>query len=194
MSQNQFDQLANRLRQLSLTETPEKDKVEYIMNLTYAELKEYPVDFGKAHLGKKFINLMTDTKYVTWFAETYKHSQKPTHLRFLRFISLHLDQLEKSTDKTRAKLGARSKAMPKNRPAPSMGVLPDNDNFPAVDPITDQWSEAEDFEEEAWSQVPEDNNLELLQMQDRLHQMENVMAQVLDHLSKSEAARSNQSA
>ena len=36
-------------------------------------------------------------------------------------------------------------------------------------------------------------HLELLQMQDRLQQMENVMAQVLDHLSKSEAARSSQS-
>ena len=161
----------------------------------YAELKDHPIDFGKAHLGKKFSEMMmNNTKYVTWFAETYKDSQKPTHLRFLRFVALHVDHLERSNEKNRSKLGARSKAMPKDKPAPSRAYPPDNDNFPAVEPPSEPWSGSEDFEEETWDQIPEANNLELLQMQDRLHQMENVMSQVLDHLSKSEAARSNPSA
>lgn len=163
MSQNQFDQLANRFRQLSIAETSEKDKVENIMKMTYAELKDHPMDFGTAHVGKKFISMMSETRYVTWFAETYKDSKKPTHLRFLRFISLHLDHLEQSNEKNRTKLGARSKAMPKGRPAPSTANPPIDDSHAAIEPPTVTSSEDEDFEEEAWSQVPEANNLELLQ-------------------------------
>lgn len=192
MSQNQFDTLADRLRQLSLTETPEKDKPEVIMNMTYAELKDHPMDFGKAHVGKKFSEMVSNTKYVTWFVESYKDSQKPTHLRFLRFVSLHVEHLERNHEKVKTKLGARSKAMPKTRPGANPENYPDNETFPAHDP-TAELSESESFEEEAWDQVPEANNLELLQMQDRLQQMENVMAQVLTHLNKSETQRANSS-
>ena len=152
-------------------------------NDLYAELKDHPMDFGKAHVGKKFSEMVTNTKYVTWFVDSYKHSQKPTHLRFLRFVSLHVEQLERNQEKTKEKLGARSKAMPKTRSSP----VPENDNFPGEQP-----SES-DFEAEAWDQVPEANNLEFLQMQDRLQQMENAMAQVLDHLSKADAHRANSS-
>ena len=133
-----------------------------------------------------------NTKYATRFVESYKDSQKPTHLRFLRFVSFHVDQLERSNEKNRSKLGARSKAMPKNRPAHRGHVLQTTTTF--LQSIPRRISGAsEDFEEEVWDQVPEANNLKLLQMQDRLRQMENVMSQVL-HLSKTEDARSNQSA
>ena len=62
--------------------------------MTLVELRQEKVTFGKAHLGKTFEDLARDTKYLTWFTETFRHSRKVEHVKLLRFVQLHLEQLE----------------------------------------------------------------------------------------------------
>ena len=74
----QFDALAGRLRKMSLTDADSPEALEAVMKMTLSELSQCPIDFGKTHLGKKFKDMVGETKYLTWFAETYKHSKRPT--------------------------------------------------------------------------------------------------------------------
>jgi len=79
-------------------------KIEDIQKMRYKDLKDFPMDFGKAKLGMKFSGVVKDVRYVTWFTNSYKTSQKATHYRLLHFIQLHVEQLERNvTLKPKAK-------------------------------------------------------------------------------------------
>ena len=81
-----FDQLADRLRRLSVNESASTEEASQIMPMTLEELKMCPMNFAKAHAGKLFKDMVKETRYMTWFAETYRSSQKPAHMKFLMFI------------------------------------------------------------------------------------------------------------
>ena len=71
---HQFDQLADRLRRLSLSER-DSESLPQIMSMTLAELENETIKFGKAHCGKTYASMVTEHRYMTWFAETYKESR-----------------------------------------------------------------------------------------------------------------------
>ena len=158
---HQFDQLADRLRRLSLSER-DSESLPQIMSMTLAELENETIKFGKAHCGKTYASMVTEHRYMTWFAETYKDSRQTKHVKFLRFIQLHVENLEKNNQEISATTRPKAKACPKA--------------LASTMPI-DLESEPEE-----WDQVPEENTLELLHMQRRMLEIENVMQQVLAHL------------
>ena len=159
-----FDQLADRLRRLTVTEDGE-DVLQQIAMMDLKDLREETIKFGKAHVGKSFASMATETKYMAWFAENYKASRKPEHVKFLRFIQLHVEDLEKTHQEGRASTRPKAKASPKPRASSRPIDL-----------------ESENSEPEDWDQVQEEHAQELLQMQRRMTDMENVMHQVLAHL------------
>ena len=111
-SAGQFDQLADRLRRLTLDSQAGSEAVEQVMAMTLPELQECRIDFGKAHLNKTFREMTGETRYMAWFAETYRHSQKICHMKFLRFIELHLDEMEEQMKQARPKSKSKAKAAP----------------------------------------------------------------------------------
>ena len=165
-----FDNLAERLRTLSIQEE-DTESLETIMKMTFDELKGEKIDFGKAHMGRTYLEMLPETKYLTWFAKTFQHSRNPKHVKFLHFVAASREQVggsrpRQSSRKSVAKPTAKSLAVPTT--APEIEEMP--------------YPEDEDFENwEAINQT-DHGNLELLQMQDRMQQMESLLHQVVEHL------------
>ena len=130
---------------------------------TLKELQEEKIEFGKAHMGKRFIDMTTETKYMTWFTENYQHSRKLVHVKFLRFIQLWLSSQEKAgsvakpiTPKAKAKHPPREMNTPIEL----------------------------DSDDEVWAQLPHGSNVEMAEMRNRMGQMEIVLQEVLEHLKR----------
>ena len=179
---HQFDQLADRLRRLSLgLETDQEEQLNQIMEMSYEELSSKCMDFGKAHLGKSFLDMTKETRYMTWFAETYQGSRKPQHVRFMRFIQLHVEKLEaeKNSSSRPTTMATQSKAKAK---AKMLRVnLPEN-----------PWDESEEEMEmptEASWDMPHGSQIELNEMQNRMGEVENVLQQVLNLLSSNQPSQ-----
>eukprot|EP00435_Cladocopium_sp_Y103_P069145 s990_g32.t1 len=167
-SSGQFDQLADRLRRMSLDNQASSEAVEQVMEMSLEELKECRIDFGKAHLNKKYQDMVGETRYLTWFAETYRHSQKICHMKFLRFIQLHLDQMEGQMHQARSKTKAKAKTVSRPRDHPE---LPH-----------DPWNPSSDEEIEIpWEPVT--NSEEVTRLTERMTEMEGMLQQILGHLS-----------
>lgn len=166
-----FDQLSERLKAVTSKEN-DGQSLETIMKMTFDELKEEKIDFGTAHKGRRYAEMTQENRYLTWFTQTFKDSRKPSHVKFLRFIQLHVENLEKNhkTEKPKKENTpvAKSKMMPPE--------LPEAEDVPS--------SEEESFE--AWEAIHAVNqpNLEMMQMQDRMQQMESLLHQVVEHLSQ----------
>ena len=166
ISEKQFDNLADRLRRLSVSQKDSTEDLTMIMNMTLEELMEERMAFGKAHIGKAFKELIPETKYLSWFAENYRHSQKPEHVKLLRFIQLHVESLE-SQKPARLPLKAKAKACAS----------------PSSQPI-----DLELEEDEMWDHVSEGQAREMLQMQDRMNKVEMMLHEVLGHLTRANPA------
>lgn len=184
-----FTDLASRFRRLSINDQTEQETAA-IPHMTYAQLKDYKMDFGTAKRGQPFSKVVLDRRYVQWFTETYQSSRRPTHLRLLRFIQLHVEQMEGQQPQAKSTLNAQSKT----RAKPTMGPTTSKSSGHQADlPEESEIPSDADFEEEeteAWEQVHTlerelQHAEEMNQVRDRLQQMEHVMQQVLDHLSKS---------
>ena len=177
---DQFDQLAERLRKLSMDNTASSESIEKIMDMTLEELSQCPIDFGKAHLGKLYRDMTSDTKYLAWFAETYKHSQKIGHIRFLRFIEMHINQIEGQMAQAGPKSRAKAKGAPKQQSRPPGADLPHDPWHPP--------SDEEELMSQTWEPVraPTMEEEEIVMMRERMGEMENVLQQILSHLNPSQ--------
>jgi len=119
--------------------------------------------------------VIKDSKYVSWFVKTYPDSQRPTHARLLQFVKLHVERLESSMT-TRPK----SKALPRNVPTTKPVESPSSSDI-----------EPEELEIGSWEQVrPQEQEMNALQ--DRMSQVENVMQQILSHLTQGQSSSQSQ--
>ena len=121
-----FDQLADRLKVLSAQEDEAQD-LNTILKMTFDELKEEKIEFGKAHKGRRFVEMLGETRYLTWFSSSYKNSQKPSHVKFLRFLQLHVENVEKAIKENKQKPLAKSLAKGK---VPNSSSKGDRDTVP----------------------------------------------------------------
>ena len=187
-SHDQFDHLADRLRKMTIENTASSEMIEQIMAMPLEDLRKYPIDFGRAHLGKLYGEMVKDTKYLAWFAETYKHSQKISHIRFLRFIELYLNEIEGQFHHTQPKSRAKAKAKATSKGQTSELKV----NLPH-----DPWHPSSDEDVEAmsstWEPVRASPEIEeeMTMMRDRMGEMENMMKQVLSLLSPNVPAPSH---
>ena len=158
-----FGDLTARLKRLSVKESEDPNVIPTIMAMTLKELQDEKIEFGKAHIGRRFLDMTTETKYLAWFTENYQHSRKPAHVKFLRFIQLWLGNQEKAEP-------AAKTVMPKAKAKhPPMAM-----NAPIE----------LDSDEEVWAQLPAENHVEMEEMRSRMGQMEIVLQEVLEHLKR----------
>ena len=162
-----FDDLADRLRRLSVTEKHSEAEINMVMGMTLEELQQEKVTFGKAHVGKTFAEIALETKYLTWFTETFRHSRKIEHVKLLRFVQLHLEQIETAP------------------PAPSLTTMRPKAKakMPPSAPLQPIDLELEE-EGDSWDPIHEESEMMNLRLQDRMNQMEVVMQEVLGHLRR----------
>ena len=158
-----FGDLTARLKRLSIKESEDTNVIPSIMAMTWKELQDEKIEFGKAHIGKRYLDMTTETKYMAWFTENYQHSRKPVHVKFMRFIQLWLDNQEKAEPAAKSILPkAKAKHPPMETHAP---IELDSDD-------------------EVWAQLSTENNVEMAEMQSRMGQMESVIQEVLEHLKR----------
>jgi len=158
-----FGDLTARLKRLSIKESEDPNLIPSIMAMTLKELQDEKIEFGRAHIGKRFLDMTTETKYMAWFTENYQHSRKPVHVKFLRFIQLWLGDQEK-VEPTAKSIMPKAKA-----------------KYP---PMTGSAPIELDSDDDVWAQLPAENNLEMAEMRSRMGQMEIVIQEVLEHLKR----------
>lgn len=162
----------------------EEKEYEKIQQMTLEELSKECISFGTTYVGKPFPSLMGETRYVTWFVNMYQHSHRPSHAKFIRYIQLYVEDLENNPLQAKAKScpKAKGKSQPKGYYA-EQSVAPqgaptlsseEEEEFDPMDPLPAG----------SWEQVEPVPNLEMQELRERMHKMEDVMQQVLHHLSQ----------
>lgn len=181
--------LAARFKKLTVQHQTVEDEKEYeaVQSMTLEELSKETIEFGKTYVGRPFPSLMGETRYVTWFVNTFKDSRQAKHAKFIRYIQLYVADLEKNP------LQAKSKSYPKAKgKSQPKGYYVDQVAAPSMPPSD---SEEEEFDpmdplpSGSWEQVDHHlpsntHSAEMTELRDRLHKMEDVMQQVLHHLSQ----------
>ena len=154
-------------------------EIEAINRMTYADLAKETIAFGKAKLGSPFTEVIEDRRYVAWFVENYKNSTKPSHVKFIRFVHLYVEKQE-------MKPKAKAKGYPQPKPTARSPQELIAEEFP-IENASETESESQD--DTMWEQVSQpprraSHNAEMNDMQNRLLQIEDMMQQVLQHLSQ----------
>lgn len=177
-----FSQLSERLRRLSLSTPAETESQEAIWEMSLAELSRCTIDFGHTHVGKTYAEMTKDPKYLQWFSSRYKDSKVSSHVKFLRFIQLHVDKLEKDAESGKTKDKSAPKSKPKAKPAACSVV-----NSPTS--ILDE----EDVDlEESWANLTSVSQAEMMTVHNRMAELEVAMQQVLAHLTQQQQERAQQ--
>lgn len=70
----------------------EKEELQKIEQMTLPQLQELKISFGKAKLGQSYEQAFRDQSWTKWFIQTYETSPKPEHRKFIRFVTLKLDE------------------------------------------------------------------------------------------------------
>ena len=70
----------------------EKEEILQIEQMTLPQLQELKISFGKAKLGQSYEQAFRDQSWTKWFIQTYETSPKPEHRKFIRFVTLKLDE------------------------------------------------------------------------------------------------------
>jgi len=183
---SETSQLADRFRRVTNTakEKGQEQAIEEINRMTYTELSKETIAFGQAKVGQPFTEVIEDRRYVTWFVENYKTSQKPSHVKFIRFVQLYVEEQE-----MKPKPKVKSTPRPKKGAYPSQ--VPNMAEEQPIDPNSETDTESQD--DSMWEQISQPPrraaiNAEMNDMQNRLLQMEELMQKVLHHLSPPSSA------
>lgn len=186
-----IDQLADRFKKLTVKTKDIDDEQEFekVQHMTLEELSREQISFGNTYVGRPFPSMMANTRYVTWFVGNYKDSKKANHAKFIRYIQLYVADLEKNPQQVKSKAAAKPKKMA--APPPHQGYYAEKALGPPTPP---EISSEEEFDpmdplpSGSWEEVDPSpshvKNVEMQNMQERLHRMEEVMQQVLHHLSQ----------
>ena len=172
--------LADRLKKVQQSQQQSEKKVA-LEKMSFDELQNRTIQFGQKKVGQPYHQVMhEDPGYVTWFVQTYKDSQKDSHLEFLAYVEQYTERME-------AKIGRENgnpyPIPPKNKK--TQGKVPEEASAsnPKVNPGTEMSKMHED-EDSDWDAVTSvmDIRAENVVIQERLSQMENVMQHMMQTL------------
>lgn len=173
-----FSQLASRLRMIHDPKENVTVDTDHIMKMSLSELSDCVVTFGKTHVGKTYQELTKLPQYLTWFAATYKDSKKSEHIKLLRFIQLHVEDMEADQKK---------KGYPKATKTPTKSTKGQPSPKPKTAPSKVEAPES-DFSEEPWDEVnyemPPTMPQDMMALQNRMAEVEVATQQILLHLSQ----------
>lgn len=160
--------------------------------LSMAELEQLTVQFGEKHRNKTYQQVWKeDPQWLQFVASRYENSPKPAHVSLIYFIHLKVERAEltgqengseriptyaKAPSKA-APVGAQSKAKAKAK----MMTKPHNTEEGSV-PSDGDLSDLEIVEE----QYTPRESTQMSQIQERMERLEDVLNQVISHLSKND--------
>mgnify|MGYP006897948629 FL=1 len=166
--------LTDRLSRLAKTQT-EEDSMMSFKAMTLEEMGQTPITFGKAHVGKNFMEIWTvEKQWLMWFTKTYASSSKTDHMKLLHYTELMVSQAETEAE-------SDQQQMPLMQPHPKPKAKGKASN-PTGIPMPEMF-EAEPWMESELVYVPPSlQQEELTVLQDRMSSLEGAMTEILNHL------------
>jgi|OrbCmetagenome_4_1107370.scaffolds.fasta_scaffold64011_1 hypothetical protein len=189
--------LSKRLQQMQ--DKSQMTKPDF-SKMSMEDMDHMKIDFGRQQLGKTFKTVWDqEQSWVTWFAQHYEHSHKYEHQVFLHYVEMKVEHAELTQQaipvtnpvpkiKMPAVLATKSRAMPKSYAAPKSkavarpSAIQEDSLAYDYDLDPENFEVIPDLENVASQNLPEEGNPHVLAMEQRLYQMENVMARVIQHL------------
>lgn len=190
--------LANRLKKIQEIKKPDLPSIDHH---TLEQLSVMTIDFGNTHKGRTYQHMWDmEQEWIVWFLQHYGKSSKLSHRLFCRFAEMQINMAENGNQRvpvyptTNDRQSENiSQAAPK--PKAKMSAQAKSSRMPTY---------TQAFDPHAFEMEPEQDELEMLQeweleqhldgqtvaviqadvlsLQDRMGNMENLLQQVLDHL------------
>ena len=149
-----------------------KPEVESLEHLTLDVLKQEKISFGKTHMGSSYEEVWeTSPGWIRWFLQHYEQSASIEHQKVIRFIKLKIESMEQCPGSQQLPQRPLPKAAPKILAAKSKAMPGRASTMEAGVP----WTEDQ----------PVNQKVEVLQ--DRMANVENVLNQILIHLTPQSA-------
>ena len=183
--------LSKRLKELQERDSGE---LKDISHLTLKDLQDQKVQFGEKHLGRPFHQVWEeDQEWISFIASKYADSTKMSHRLIVRYITLRVEQHERSQTPIRVAPPVESQAassqLPMSlRPVPKIKAKPKAaSQIPHSEIVHLPDMEAE---EEEWNlgtyqsgyTEPTPMNADMMAMQTRMLHLENALTQVIQHM------------
>lgn len=173
MAQKTSEDISQRF-QTAIRQTLDRNAKEEFMHMTMEELGHQQITFGKEKKGLHYSEVVRDDpRYVAWFTSTYRDSDKTPHQKFIRYVQLYTEDLERqnksdSAGKNTATPGTASKS----KAAPRSNAYPEpKEKTPMSSPCTTPRSEA-------WEMLKE----ETAHQNDRISSIEGALSQIVQQL------------
>lgn len=156
--------LAARLKNVQVPVAAEEDTNDFT-HLTMAQLDDMEMNFGKAHLGKKFLTMWTEEQqWISWFSSRYANSRDPKHRLMIHYITRKVDRAEMTGEKipvkepsqsvnpkiTKGYVPPRPKSQPKAKASPDqqlLNLLEEDEDFGFEEVNMDQQSQSSEVME-----------------------------------------------
>lgn len=173
--------VTQRLQQLRRQQKASQDSVtaEDVKKMTLEELAKEEITFGKTHVGTPFPEMFLNHGYTDWFVGTYHDSQKPAHMKYVRYVELRLDQElqtgQPSTSETVPKAKSKAASGPKTEGPISRKPVDWQEQWDQVVPV-------EDIDEE-FEMLPQ---VQMLQLGEQVHYMREENKNLNQRVSKME--------
>lgn len=169
--------LASRFQKVRADQKAEEEILD-LSRVTYDELQNRVVRFGKAKIGQPFHQVVhEDPGWVQWFVGHYASSTKPSHMEFIKFTEMYVEKMEanQGTPPVQTKKDNK-KAEPKSK---SKTAKPQGSTSIVTPPMTDD-------SEDEWDPVMSSVNAQIENhaLQNRMNQMEGVLQQVVMSLQQ----------
>lgn len=197
--------LASRLSKIQEVKKPELPSIDHF---TLEQLGAMTIDFGKTHRGRSYQHMWeVEQEWIVWFLQRYSQSSKMSHRLFCKFAELQIEMAENwnhrvpvyptSRDVTSENL-TKEKMVPKAKA--KMGAKTKGSGMQSYTPAFDMESEEKDEFEmfQEWELEQQLDGLtvttiqaDVLSLQDRMSNMENMLQQVLSHLQPKAAESSS---
>eukprot|EP00435_Cladocopium_sp_Y103_P073407 s3_g43.t1 len=171
--------LSQRLRALQI---PASTNPESLSHLTLEELSGEKISFGQKHQGRTHLEAWEDQEWVQFMVSRYQGSTKEAHRRFLRFVELKVEEMERSQAviprASRSggghQLQARPKVVAKSMATPS--------HISSLDGDEDWDVELEMYAPMTTNQQPDLLTENVTALQARMLNMENALSRVIQHI------------
>jgi hypothetical protein len=166
------------------------DSLDLFQQLTTQEMGAAKVTFGKAHMGRTFMEMwLEEQSWIKWFIRTYSDSQKVEHRKFLIFaekmISIHEQEhnLPPMESMEQGVVLPRCKGQPKAKASAAMAPFMSMETSSNIG--TEQWDvmDPEDLLAHNARGLYEDPHLESIEaLQARMLHVESALMEILQHV------------
>ena len=166
--------LTERLSRLE-QDQGEADAMSAFKEMTLEEMGHVPITFGKAHVGKSFMEIWTlEKKWLMWFIRTYQTSTKPEHMKLVIYTERMVEQAEQESQSSHRQMPV---TQPRPKPKAKTQAL-----TPVETPVPEVINEEPWMESDLIYVPPSVHQEEINQLQSRMANLEGALHEILSHI------------